>query len=58
VACYFIWMHFGFLPAAILLGPLCLFAMGVRAVKMHAVVLALTVLISVVFTRLLGVQLL
>lgn len=57
VVCYFIWSKFGFLPMAVVMGPLCLLAMGVRSLKLYFVVLVLTALIYVVFTQALGVQL-
>ena len=43
VASYFIWRNLGFLPMAVLLGPLSLIAMGVRQPIIYIVVL-LTVL--------------
>ena len=57
VACYLIWSNFGFVPMAVLMGPLSLFAMGVRSVRIYVAVLVLAGLVHVVFTRLLGVQL-
>lgn len=56
--CYVIWRSFGFLPMALLLGPLSLLAMGVRRPVIYAVVLALTGLIWLIFTYGLGIQLL
>lgn len=52
-----VWVNFGFLPMAALMGPLTLLAMGVRSAKTYMVVLALAAMVYVVFTRLLGVQL-
>lgn len=57
VACYAIWRNFGFLPMAILLGPLSLLAMGVFKPVVYVVVLALTAAITLIFTYGLGVQL-
>lgn len=57
VACYLIWRSFGFLPMAVVLGPLSLLAMGVRRPAIYVVVLALTALITAVFTYGLGIQL-
>ena len=57
VACYLIWSNFGFVPMAVLMGPLSLLAMGVRSVRIYVTVLVLAGLVHVVFTRLLGVQL-
>ena len=57
VACYAIWRNFGFLPMAVLLGPLSLLAMGVFKPAIYAVVLALTAAITLIFTYGLGVQL-
>ncbi len=56
VACYFIWKHYGFIPMAVIIGPLSLMAMGVRSVWQYVIVLALTGLTYVVFTRLLNIQ--
>ncbi len=57
VACYAIWRNFGFLPMAVLLGPFSLLAMGVFKPVIYAVVLALTAVITLIFTYGLGVQL-
>lgn len=57
VACYVIWRNFGFLPMAVLLGPLSLLAMGVFKPIIYAVVLALTAAVTLVFTYGLGIQL-
>ena len=57
VACYAIWLNFGFLPMAIALGPLSLIAMGVFRPVIYLVVMALTALVTLVFTYGLGVQL-
>lgn len=57
VACYLIWRQFGFIPMAVLLGPLSLIAMGVRNPIIYGVVLALTALIYMIFTQALGIQL-
>lgn len=57
VACYAIWRNFGFLPMAVLLGPLSLMAMGVFKPMIYAVVLALTAAVTLIFTYGLGVQL-
>lgn len=57
VACYFIWKTYGFIPMAVVLGPLSLIAMGVRQPLIYGVVLALTVFIAAVFIYGLGIQL-
>ena len=57
VVCYVVWSRFGFVPMAVLMGPLSLLAMGVRSVRIYVAVLVLTGLVYGVFTRLLGVQL-
>lgn len=57
VACYVIWRSFGFLPMAVLIGPLSLLAMGVRQPLIYVTVLALTAAITLVFMYGLGVQL-
>lgn len=57
VACYVIWRSFGFVPMAVLIGPLSLLAMGNRQPLIHAAVLALAGLTTLVFTYGLGAQL-
>lgn len=57
VACYVIWRNLGFLPMAVLLGPLSLLAMGERRPMIYAVVWALTAAISAIFTYGLGIRL-
>ena len=57
IACYFIWRSFGFIPMAVLIGPLSLLAMGNRQPLIYAAVLALTGLTTLIFTYGLGVQL-
>ena len=57
VVCYLIWTNFGFIPMAVLMGPLSLLAMGIRSIWIYLTVLVLTGLIYLVFTQLLGVQL-
>lgn len=57
VACYVIWRNFGFLPMAVVLGPLSLLAMGVFKPLIYGVVLALTAGVTLIFTYGLGIQL-
>ncbi len=57
VACYAIWRNFGFLPMALLLGPLSLLAMGVYRPILYVVVLALTGAVTLIFTYGLGIGL-
>lgn len=57
VVCYFIWTRFGFIPMAVVMGPLSLIAMGVRSIGVYVVVMVLTGLIYLVFTHLLNIQL-
>lgn len=57
VGCYFIWRNFGFLPMAVLLGPASLLAMGVRKPAMYLIVLAITAVVTLVFTYGLKIQL-
>ena len=57
VVCYLVWSRFGFVPMAVLMGPLSLLAMGVRSIRIYITVLVLTGLVHGVFTRILGVQL-
>ena len=56
VFCYLVWSWAGFLPMAVLMGPLSLLAMGVRSIRIYVTVLVLTGIIYAVFSRLLGVQ--
>jgi hypothetical protein len=56
VACYFIWQRFGFIPMAVVMGPLSLMAMGVKTVSHYVIVLILTAFVYVVFTQLLNVS--
>jgi hypothetical protein len=56
IACYFIWKNFGFIPMAVVLGPLSLIAMGVKSIKQYIVVLLLTGLTYLIFTQLLNIQ--
>lgn len=57
MASYFIWRHVGFVPMAVLLGPLSLLAMGVRNPLIYVIVLALTAIVTAIFTYGLGIQL-
>ena len=57
VVCYLVWSRFGFVPMAVLMGPLSLLAMGVRSIRIYITVLVLTGLVYGVFTRILGIQL-
>ena len=57
VLAYLVWSWAGFLPVAILAGPLSLLALGVRSSRIYAAVIILAGIIYLVFTRLLGVQL-
>lgn len=57
VFCYVIWRNFGFLPMAVLLGPLSLVAMGVFKPVYYIAVLALTAVVTLIFTYGLGIGL-
>jgi len=57
VACYLIWRSLGFIPMAVLLGPLSLVAMGLRRPAIYIAVLALTGFVTLVFTYGLGIRL-
>ncbi|MCY3727119.1 MAG: tripartite tricarboxylate transporter TctB family protein [Paracoccaceae bacterium] len=57
IASYLIWRNFGFLPMAILIGPLSLLAMGIKQPYIYATVWVLTGCVYLVFTFLLGIQL-
>lgn len=56
VLCYVVWSLAGFLPMAVLLGPVSLLAMGIRSIRIYVTVLVLTGLVYAVFTQFLGVQ--
>ena len=57
VVCYIIWREFGFIAMAVLMGPLCLAAMGMRNPWLYVTVLGLTALVYLAFTQLLGITL-
>jgi len=57
VVCYVTWRWFGFLPMAVVLGPLSLIAMGIFKPIIYITVWALTALITLVFIYGLGIQL-
>lgn len=57
VICYVIWRKFGFVPMAVVMGPLSLLAMGVRNPLIYVVVLVLTALVTAIFIYGLGIQL-
>jgi hypothetical protein len=57
VASYLIWSRFGFVTMAALMGPLCLIAMGIRAIKIYITVVLLTGFVYAVFTQLLNIRL-
>lgn len=57
VGSYAIWKNYGFIGMAILIGPLSLLAMGVRNLAIYAVVWCLTAFIYLIFTQVLGIQL-
>lgn len=56
IICYVIWQQLGFIPMAVLMGPLSLLAMGVRKITTYLTVWILTALIYGIFTQLLGIQ--
>ncbi len=57
VASYFIWSKFGFVSMAMVMGPMCLVAMGIRSIKLYVTVVLITGFIYAVFTQLLNIQL-
>lgn len=57
VSCYVIWRNFGFEIVAVAIGPLSLIAMGIRNPLYYIILLALSGLTYLAFTRLLNVQL-
>jgi hypothetical protein len=58
IICYSTWNWFGFLPMAVILGPLSLIAMSERRIAIYAIVWALTAAVWVIFTYGLKIQLL
>ena len=54
---YFIWRELGFVPMVVVFGPLSLLAMGIKQIGIYVIVWALSALIWVIFTFVLGVQL-
>ncbi|MEM7259864.1 MAG: tripartite tricarboxylate transporter TctB family protein [Pseudomonadota bacterium] len=56
IACYVIWKQFGFIPMAVVIGPLSLLAMGVTSISHYVIVWLLTGFVYLVFTSLLNVQ--
>ncbi len=57
VASYFTWSTFGFVTMAVLMGPVCLAAMGIRSIKIYITVILLTAFIYAIFTQLLNIRL-
>lgn len=57
VVCYLVWRSFGFIPMALLIGPLSLLAMGIKQPLIYATVWVLTGCVYMVFTYLLEIQL-
>jgi len=57
VVSYLLWSNVGFVPMAVVMGPLSLLAMGIRTIWIYITILLLTGLIYAVFTQLLGIQL-
>ncbi|NKC11660.1 MAG: hypothetical protein GKR94_05480 [Gammaproteobacteria bacterium] len=57
VACYLIWIHWGFVPMALTTGPACAAVMGVRSLPIYLFLIAAGYVIYLVFSRLLDVQL-
>lgn len=57
VVCYVVWRNLGFLPMAVVMGPLSLLAMGVFRPAFYAIVLAITAFVTLIFTYGLGIQL-
>jgi len=57
ILCYVVWRSYGFIPMAVLLGPLSLLAMGIFKPAIYVVVLVLAAFIYAVFTYGLGIQL-
>ena len=56
VACYLIWSLWSFIPMAIVVGPACALAMGVRSIRIHVSLLVMSGVVFFVFSRFLGVQ--
>lgn len=57
VVCYVIWRNLGFIPMMIAIGPFSLLAMGIFRPASYGIVLALSVLVSIIFVYALGVRL-
>ena len=56
VVSYIVWINFGYIPMALISGPLLCLAIGVRNPVIYGVVLALAAGVYLVFTQLLGTQ--
>lgn len=56
IAAYAVWHVWGYVPMAIFAGPATCLAMGVRAPRIYVAVLALTGLVYLAFTQLLGTR--
>ncbi|TCS59000.1 tripartite tricarboxylate transporter TctB family protein [Primorskyibacter sedentarius] len=57
VGCYLIWRNYGFVPAALVLGPAAALAMGVRKPAIYVALVVISMIFYFAFTRLLAVQL-
>ena len=57
VLCYLVWRSFGYLPMAVMLGPLSLLAMGVRQPLVYLAVLAIAAAVTAAFVYGLGIRL-
>lgn len=56
VACYLIWSYWSFVPMAILVGPACGLAMGVRSIWIYLALWVMSAVVFFVFSQGLGVQ--
>ena len=56
ILCYFVWMYWGFIPMAVIIGPLCGLAMGVRSIWIYVSLLIMSAIVYFVFSYFLGVQ--
>ena len=57
ILCFVIWMRWGFVSMAVVMGPACALAMGVRTPATYAILPGLTAIIYLLFTQVLGIQL-
>ena len=57
ILCLVVWTRWGFVPMAVVMGPVCALAMGVRTPAVYVILPGLTAIVYLVFTQVLGIQL-